>query len=74
MDDATAGDPQVIAVLREVACGHMRKIDGVLVDATTATAILTVYDALKPPEKAKLAAMRIDRMAEVAWRVLRPRE
>jgi hypothetical protein len=58
--------------LREVKRGAFRKIDGVVVDATTAAAILTVYDALNPATRAKLAAMRIDRMAEVAWRLLRP--
>jgi hypothetical protein len=72
-DDATAGDPRVIEVLREVANGHMRKIDGVIVDGTTAAAILTVYDAVKPATQAKIAALDIDRMAEVAWRILRPK-
>lgn len=71
-DDASAGDPRVIEVLREVARGHMRKIDGVIVDATTAAAILTVYDALKPPTRVKLAALDIARMAQVAWKLLRP--
>ncbi|MEU8182049.1 hypothetical protein AB0B86_14925 [Micromonospora sp. NPDC049047] len=71
-DDATAGDPRVIEVLREVTRGNCRKIDGVMVDMTTAAAILTVYDALKPATRVKLAALRIDRMAQVAWRLLRP--
>ena len=71
-DDATAGDPRVIELLREAARGAFRKIDGVVVDGTTAAVILTVYDALKPATRAKLAALRIDRMAEVAWRLLRP--
>ncbi len=70
-DDATAGDAQTIEVLREVVRGHMRKIDGVIVDATTTAAILTVYDALKPPTRAKLAALDIGRMAQVAWRLRR---
>jgi hypothetical protein len=71
-NDATAGDPRVIEILREVTHGHFRKVDGVVVDGTTAAAILTVYDALKPATRAKLAALDIDRMAEVAWRLLRP--
>jgi hypothetical protein len=71
-DDATTGDPQVITALREAARGAFRKIDGVVVDGTTAAAILTVYDALKPATRAKLTALRIDRMAQVAWRLLRP--
>jgi len=71
-DDATAGDPRVIELLREVTRGAFRKIDGVVVDAATAAAILTVYDAIKPATRAKLAALPIDRMAQVAWRLLRP--
>ncbi|MFI6161632.1 hypothetical protein ACIA59_17000 [Micromonospora haikouensis] len=71
-DDATAGDPRVIELLREAKRGNFRKIDGIVVDATTAAAILTVYDAIKPANQAKLAALRIDRMAQVAWKVLRP--
>ncbi|GIF74124.1 hypothetical protein [Asanoa siamensis] len=72
-DDATAGDPRVIEVLRQAQGGAFRKFDGVVVDATTATAILTVYNALRPATRARLAALRIDRMAQVAWRLLRPR-
>ncbi|GAB3160756.1 hypothetical protein GCM10027290_67160 [Micromonospora sonneratiae] len=72
-DDATAGDPRVIELLREAKRGEFRKIDGVVVDATTAAAILTVYDALKPATRAKLAAMPLHRMADVAWRLLRPK-
>jgi hypothetical protein len=72
-DDAVSGDPHVIEVLHRVAHGHMGKIDGMLVDATTATAILTVYHALNPVNRAKLAGIRIDRMADVAWKLLRPR-
>ncbi|WFE27637.1 hypothetical protein O7623_00030 [Solwaraspora sp. WMMD791] len=72
-DDATAGDPRVIEVLREAMRGATRKIDGVVVDPTTAAAILTVYDAAKPATRAKLAALPLHRMAQVAWRVLRPR-
>lgn len=71
-DDATAGDPHVIEVLREAARGAFRTIDGVVVDGTTAAAILTVYAACKPATRARLAALRLDRMAAVAWRILRP--
>jgi hypothetical protein len=71
-NDATAGDPRVIELLREAARGAFHKIDGVVVDGTTAAAILTVYDACKPDTQAKLAAWRLDRMAAVAWRILRP--
>ncbi len=70
-DDAAAGDPRTIELLREVVRGQFRKIDGVVVDTTMANTILTVYDALKPANRAKLAALRVDRMAEAAWRLLR---
>ncbi|MDG4790197.1 hypothetical protein O7626_30470 [Micromonospora sp. WMMD1102] len=71
-DDAAAGDPRVIELLREAKRGNFRKIDGVVVDATTAAAILTVYDAIKPATRAKLAALPIHLMAQAAWRALRP--
>ncbi|GIJ49768.1 hypothetical protein Val02_66540 [Virgisporangium aliadipatigenens] len=65
-------DPRVIEVLREAKRGAVCKVDGVVVDATTADAILTVYGACTPATRAKLAALRLDRMATVAWRILRP--
>jgi len=71
-DDATTGDPNVIVMLREAKAGHSRKIDGVFVDATTANAILTVYDAATPKTQAKIASLPIAIMASFAWRVLRP--
>lgn len=71
-DDAVSGDPHLIEALREAARGHFRKIDGVVVDMTTAAAILTVYDAANPATRVKLAAMRLDRLVEVCWRILRP--
>jgi hypothetical protein len=71
-DDASAGDPRMIEVLREAKRGAFRKIDGVVVDATTAAAILTVYGTLRPTGRAKLAALPVRRMALVAWRLLRP--
>lgn len=70
-NDATTGDPRNIKVLRDITRGHMRKIDGVIVDGTTA-AILTVYDVMKPPTRAKFLALDIGKMAAAAWRLLRP--
>jgi hypothetical protein len=72
-DDASNGDPHVITLLRDAARGQWRKISGVVVDATTAHAILTVYDALSPANQARLAAMPIARMATIAWQLLRPK-
>lgn len=71
-DDATTGDPHVIAMLREAQAGHTRKISGVIVDATTANAILTIYDAAAPKTRVKIASLPIAIMASFAWRVLNP--
>lgn len=71
-NDAVCGDPRVFEMLREVTRGASRKIDGVPVDATTAAAILTVYQAASPATRAKIAALPLDRMAALAWRILRP--
>ena len=70
-DDATTGDPQVIVMLREAKAGHSRKIGGVLVDATTANAILTVYDAATVKTKAKIAGLPLTLMVSLAWNILR---
>lgn len=70
-DDATAGDPCIIEILREVKRGQFSKIDGVVVDATTASAILAVYDAARPATRTKIAALPLTRMAALAWRLVR---
>lgn len=70
---ATCGDPRIITMLRGVVHGRSFKIDNVTVDPTTAQAILTVYDAVNKTNRAKLAALRIDQMATVAWQVLTPK-
>jgi hypothetical protein len=69
-DDATTGGSNIIAMLRDAKAGHTRKIDGVIVDATTANAILTVYDAATPKTQVKIASLPIAIMASFAWRVL----
>jgi hypothetical protein len=66
-DDASTGDPHIMQTLREAAAGHTRKIDGVVVDATTASAILAVYDAATPKTQAKIASLPLTLMASLAW-------
>jgi hypothetical protein len=70
-DDATTGDPGIIQTFREARDGHTRKIDGVIVDATTAHAILTVYDAAAAKTKTKIAGLPLMVMASLAWNILR---
>lgn len=69
-DDAATGDPHVIQMMREAKAGHSRKIGGVIVDATTANAILSVYDACTPKTQVKIASLPITIMASFAWKVL----
>jgi len=65
-------DPALSTIdkVRQVAEEHQcNRVNGVLLDALTANVILRVYDALNERNKAKLAAMPIRRMAEVALSV-----
>ncbi|GIF04658.1 hypothetical protein [Actinoplanes siamensis] len=69
-DDASTGDPHIMQPLREAATGDTRKIDGVVVDATTPSAILTVYDAATPKTQVKIASLPPTLMASLAWNIL----
>lgn len=69
-DDATSGAPAIIATLREVRAGQWRKIDGVVLDMSTANVILTVYEAAGETGRAKLVAMPMAQMAAVCWRIV----
>lgn len=56
--------------VRAVAdAGQAKRIDGVLVDVTTARAITAVYDALSPANRATMAAMPVTGMAYVTWKL-----
>jgi hypothetical protein len=70
-DDEVSGGPHVIGMLRAAKAGHSRKIDGVIIDPTTANAILTVFDAASPKTKAKITKLPITLMISLAWNVLR---
>ncbi|MEU0558456.1 hypothetical protein [Dactylosporangium sp. NPDC006015] len=68
-DDATSGTPAIIATLREARAGAWRKVDGVVLDMSTANVILAVCEATNDRGKAKLIAMPIATMAAVCWRL-----
>jgi hypothetical protein len=66
------GDADKIAKLRTaVETGTAVRIDGVMVDITTAHAIVTVHDRLNERNRATLAAKSIGTMARIAWGCLR---
>ncbi|MEV8515896.1 hypothetical protein [Dactylosporangium sp. NPDC051484] len=69
-DDATSGTPAIIETLREARAGNWRKVDGVVLDMSTANVILAVYEATNDVGKAKLVAMPIATMAAVCWRLV----
>ena len=69
-NDATIGTPAIIDTLREARAGAWRKVDGVVLDMSTANVILAVYEATTDEGKAKLVAMPIPKMAAVCWRLV----
>lgn len=61
-----------IEAIRAIVLTHgYAKIDGCGVDLTTAHAIVTVYDALSETNRAKYAALRVDKMARLAWKFVK---
>ncbi|WP_433615332.1 hypothetical protein ACQP2P_11265 [Dactylosporangium sp. CA-139114] len=69
-DDAASGSPDIISILREARGGAWRKVDGIVLDMSTANAILTVYEAAGETGRAKLVALPIATMAAVCWRIV----
>ena len=60
-----------IEQIRRIVEQHQyEEVDGVLVDAQTAQAIVAVYDALKPENQVKFAAMDVTRAGLVAWKLV----
>lgn len=47
-----------------------RRVDGVLLDLTTAGAIVAVADALSPANREKLEGMSITRAADIVWKLV----
>ncbi len=53
-----------------VANRQYAKVDGVLVDGFTASAIIAVYDNLSPEAQAKMAAMSVAKMGLIALKLV----
>lgn len=47
-----------------------RVVEGVLVDATTASAILQVYDRLNAEHQAKMRSLPMGAMADLTWQII----
>lgn len=57
-----------IAAIRRVLTEGASKVDGVLVDSFTASAITQVYDALNEHNRKHYSTLTIGKMASIAWR------
>lgn len=65
-----SGDPPVITKVRKIAReSQAAKIDGVMVDMSTANLVARIYDALSGANKKKFASMSIDKMGQLAWKL-----
>ena len=60
------------AMLRQIVSDKQRgKVEGVMVDLFTASAIVSVLDAINDANKEKLLALPIDRMADIAFKMMK---
>jgi len=64
-------EERIAAIRQVVTSWQCARVEGLLVDGTTARAIVTVYDALNETNKAKMATLPVRKMAAVAWKLVR---
>jgi hypothetical protein len=64
-------DERVAAFRKIVAEKQYAKIDGVMVDLFSASAVVQVYDALNPDNQKKYAAMPAAKMAAAAFQLMK---
>ena len=62
---------RIVAVRRIVSECQYAKIDGVMVDLFSASAIVKVYDALNDTNKAMFADFPVGKMASIAFKLLK---
>jgi hypothetical protein len=68
----TEKQTQKIETLKTIVADHQcAKVEGVLVDATTANVVVQVFDALNETNKAKFAALPVAKMANLAWKFVK---
>ena len=60
-----------MARIRDIlARGTATKIEGVLLDTFTASAIVNVHDALNGSNQRKFTSMPVRKMADIAWKLI----
>lgn len=57
--------------IRKIANEHQAaSVDGFLVDAFSASAVVQVYDALNPTNRAKFEALAVGPMVALTWKLV----
>jgi hypothetical protein len=59
------------AIFRVIERGQYEKIDGTMIDLSTAGAIKAVYEALSPENKDKFTTFPAGKMGLIAWKLVR---
>lgn len=54
---------------RQVLSGGASKVDGMVLDHFSASALVQIFDALSPENQAKLEAMSLDRAMDIVWQL-----
>lgn len=67
-DLPNAPGPRISHLRRIVDQHHFDKIDGQVVDATTANLLVKVYEALSPTNRKKFETMNFLRLVDFAWK------
>jgi hypothetical protein len=70
-DQPDAGLARIAAVRRIVEEHQYAKIDGQMVDAFSASAIVAIYDALSAENQAKYRGFHVALMADMAFKLLK---
>ncbi len=67
----TSSEMTNIEKIRKIADEHQAaKVDGVLVDGFTASAVINVHDQLSPVNRAKFAALPLAKLVAVTWKLI----
>ncbi len=66
-----SAEDKIAAARQIVEQGKYAKVDGLMLDLFSASAICAVYDGLNEENREKFAAMPINKMAVVAFKLLK---
>ena len=66
-------EDKIDALRRIVAECQAGKVDGTTVDLFSASAIVSVYDSLNPENQAKYIELPVAKMAQIAFKLTKPK-